>query len=793
MTDRPVAPPPAHASLDDVPSQEAIRAAVAALAAQYGPGAAGKDAVVLGPVEEAFDEPTGVTLVSASPGVAIVATAGVGGPAGTAPPHADSDMFAATASSSPDILASFIDPKPPEAATVRVAGPPPSDPTTGLDATPTGLARSAATVPPATVLAGGAMVATVLAAGTSRPATAPPAVGPAGATSSSAAGTAPASTRLSPTAVPDTASAVARESAPARPPAIAPPFAAAALTGAATDGLRPESSAATATRSGVDPAARSATANAAMATGAKRRGAWPWILALLIGIGGAVAWAASRPGGLSATYRDVHAMFSPPSTTPASDVASTGPALRGASPAAAPSAAPAATPATPATTATAPGTPPAMDNVPPTIAPALPAAGSAPAAGPVPGADPPPVGSVAPASGRVAGVDGDPRAAQPPAGANPAPDVSPPATAGPPAGASPPASANPAPGVPVPAPTPTIPSVPRLEAAQAPATMAPAVTPAGGTAPPAAAPVPSGAATSPTVAGPSALRFDVARVGSDGRAVIAGRGEPGDVVVLLDGDKEVARVLADSRGEWVALVNDPPLAPGAHALRAARRTASGALQPAGQVVSLLVPQPAPPPVVVPDPAAPTANRPAVGAGPALAAPADAPLVVVGPADGAGGSRVLQGPALARSGDLVLGALDYDDRGRLTLSGQARPGEAVRVYLNNAVLGDTTAGPDGRWVLAPSLPVPHGPQTLRVDRLGGPAGAVAQRLEVPFRRVAVTPGGSVEIVRGDSLWHIATARLGQGTRFTAIYEANRGLIRDPNLIYPGQVFVIPKAP
>jgi len=50
---------------------------------------------------------------------------------------------------------------------------------------------------------------------------------------------------------------------------------------------------------------------------------------------------------------------------------------------------------------------------------------------------------------------------------------------------------------------------------------------------------------------------------------------------------------------------------------------------------------------------------------------------------------------------------------------------------------------------------------------------------------------VTIVRGDNLWNIARGTLGNGERFTAIYEANRNQIRDPNLIYPGQVFVIPK--
>ena len=40
-------------------------------------------------------------------------------------------------------------------------------------------------------------------------------------------------------------------------------------------------------------------------------------------------------------------------------------------------------------------------------------------------------------------------------------------------------------------------------------------------------------------------------------AVIAGRAQPGAVVIVLDGDTEIARTTADARGEWVALPAKP--------------------------------------------------------------------------------------------------------------------------------------------------------------------------------------------------------------------------------------------
>lgn len=53
-------------------------------------------------------------------------------------------------------------------------------------------------------------------------------------------------------------------------------------------------------------------------------------------------------------------------------------------------------------------------------------------------------------------------------------------------------------------------------------------------------------------------------------------------------------------------------------------------------------------------------------------------------------------------------------------------------------------------------------------------------------------GNAIIRRGDNLWTIARRVYGSGLRYTAIYDANQSQIRDPALIYPGQVFDLPEA-
>ena len=51
--------------------------------------------------------------------------------------------------------------------------------------------------------------------------------------------------------------------------------------------------------------------------------------------------------------------------------------------------------------------------------------------------------------------------------------------------------------------------------------------------------------------------------------------------------------------------------------------------------------------------------------------------------------------------------------------------------------------------------------------------------------------TAKVVHGDSLWRISRQMLGRGLRYTQIYAANTTQIRDPRLIYPGQIFVMPQ--
>jgi LysM repeat protein len=265
-----------------------------------------------------------------------------------------------------------------------------------------------------------------------------------------------------------------------------------------------------------------------------------------------------------------------------------------------------------------------------------------------------------------------------------------------------------------------------------------------------------------TAPGPILPSFDVVRIDAKGNTVMAGRAAPGAVVVILDDDREIARVTADQNGEWV-FTPDTPLPAGAHQLSLKVEQPGGPALVSANVVVMSVPE------------------------------QGGEVLIVEQARDGGKSRVLQGPdAPAELKTLTVDAVDYDSAGKITLGGKAEPGAVVQVYLDNTFIGRALADQSGNWQVEPEATVAPGSHTLRADQVGA-TDSVLARVEVPFTveaPAADAPGGSVTIVRGNSLWRIARRVYGQGTKYTVIYEANRANIKNHVLIYPGQVFQLP---
>ena len=161
--------------------------------------------------------------------------------------------------------------------------------------------------------------------------------------------------------------------------------------------------------------------------------------------------------------------------------------------------------------------------------------------------------------------------------------------------------------------------------------------------------------------------------------------------------------------------------------------------------------------------------------------------------------------------VTVDAVEVED-GKLFVAGSAKTKAPVRVYVDEKPVGVAKPGEGGRWLLEAPQTVEPGRRVVRADQLEGDTGKVVARAEVPFERspdeavlVPVAAGGgagganadgnvpapqNVIIRRGDNLWSISRRLYGRGIRFSTIYEANNDQIRNPDLIYPGQTFVLP---
>jgi nucleoid-associated protein YgaU len=152
--------------------------------------------------------------------------------------------------------------------------------------------------------------------------------------------------------------------------------------------------------------------------------------------------------------------------------------------------------------------------------------------------------------------------------------------------------------------------------------------------------------------------------------------------------------------------------------------------------------------------------------------------------------------------VALDAITYSPQGEVALSGRGQGEGFVRVYLDNAPVVTSPISAEGNW--RTDLPeVDSGVYTLRIDEVAAD-GTVTSRVETPFKRedealvtesmeadLSQTQVTAVTVQPGSTLWAISRARYGEGVLYVRVFEANRDRIRDPDLIFPGQVFTLPE--
>ncbi len=329
--------------------------------------------------------------------------------------------------------------------------------------------------------------------------------------------------------------------------------------------------------------------------------------------------------------------------------------------------------------------------------------------------------------------------------------------------------------------------------------------------------------------------FELVRVDPDGNVVVAGSAQPLSNVTILMGDVAVGETTAGANGDFVALFSVPPsdsprilslktnseagplVASAQNVIISAFGQATEGRQedtetvdnklPIGdgenatltqvedKIASAVSEEELQPQATLPS--ANVENEPVVDE-----VGGDAPKILLATEEGI---TVLQpgGSAPEVLKEIALDSISYEPSGDVTLSGRSVGAGFVRIYLDNTPIKTLKIDSDGQW-RAPLPDVDTGVYTLRIDEVNA-EGVVVSRVETPFKREepsVLSALGSdsvpedgikltlVTVQPGNTLWGIARNNYGDGVLYVRVFDANKDRIRNPDLIYPGQVFSIP---
>jgi LysM repeat protein len=338
--------------------------------------------------------------------------------------------------------------------------------------------------------------------------------------------------------------------------------------------------------------------------------------------------------------------------------------------------------------------------------------------------------------------------------------------------------------------------------------------------------------------------FDVVVIEPSGEGVIAGRAAPGWKVSVQTGGVKVAEAKADLQGEW-SVVLEKPLPSGDHALslkivspdgtrvlssQETVRVAVGGGNASQQVTGSVGLTPSPTQATgaagvmqsVPQ-AAGNAGVESTSQAGAAAPPTDQDTPrALARSEQAANSPAADGTApVPAKPKIVFKTVDYVDggsgTGTVTITGTSEPGAKLSISYDNQPLAETRADGEGHWSVQIAKTLSMGQHNFKVERSGAPPGMagtayvgierVEPKPEPPAQAVAskeASPGQSPQaatetslssslvyvIRKGDTLWAIAKRYLGSGLRYPTIFQDNRAIIQNPDLIHPKQEVKVP---
>ena len=280
----------------------------------------------------------------------------------------------------------------------------------------------------------------------------------------------------------------------------------------------------------------------------------------------------------------------------------------------------------------------------------------------------------------------------------------------------------------------------------------------------------------------SALSVELVHAAPDGSLVISGHGQAGDVISLYHDGEKLAETTASASGAWT-LVPDALLDAGNYLLTLRAREGAD-----GDVAVV---------VVIPET---DEHTPLVALVPLDDSDKQAELLQSPLADGTPSTiRVTESPATQpitapppnATPHVSITAIEALSATRMEVRGDAIGTGAVTVSINGTEAEITRQ--NNQYTAQGKIPSrARFPIVVTQKDTNGKVIATARiRMSKAQLDASALGEGLVVVQKGDALWRIAFRAYGKGVRYIDIYQSNKDKIRDPDLIYPDQIFIVPK--
>ena len=254
------------------------------------------------------------------------------------------------------------------------------------------------------------------------------------------------------------------------------------------------------------------------------------------------------------------------------------------------------------------------------------------------------------------------------------------------------------------------------------------------------------------------LTFDVVRINKNGDVIIAGKTLPDTELYLFDGNDKLATLNSDSHGDWMWMSEDP-LKPGIKRFNLKLSKNKENFSSQNNVIILV-----------------EKNKPKF------------PKIIKFSSNDNAGINILTSEK--KLNGLGLDTIEYYEDKKLKISGRATPNSKIELFLSDIVYEETFADLDGVWKIELNE-IEFLKYELKIKtHINNEKIAIKTSILEDFKSSLLIEK-KIVVEDGNSLWRIAKRTLGGGIYYSEIYKNNIKKINNPDLIFPGQVFNIPK--